>query len=73
MTNTQVSHDIRPAPPDPTKDHWVCCRNDNITLCGFDATGLPWVDFNLSGCVVCDELIEIPFCSLDNMRPCPHD
>lgn len=37
-------------------DHLVCCKNDNLTLCAFDATHIPWGEFDEPSCVVCADL-----------------
>jgi hypothetical protein len=44
-------------------DHVVCCRDDNLALCGTDVTDEPWAD-PVDLCVVCDALAaEVARCS----------
>jgi hypothetical protein len=38
--------------------HRTHCHDDNLTLCGLDATDIPWTD-DPTTCVVCAELNEM--------------
>lgn len=37
-------------------DHVTCCRNDDLTLCGMDASLMPFTEFEVPSCIVCDDL-----------------
>ena len=43
-------------------DHVVCCKDEDITLCGQDASDMPWGDMLGSICVVCADLVEGCYC-----------
>ena len=56
-------------------DHFVCCNDENIALCGVDASEIPWGHFG-DPCETCvrlmradDEWIEEHG---DGSDPCPH-
>lgn len=39
----------------PELHHVTCCRNDDLSLCGFDVSDEPWVGLEAT-CVVCADL-----------------
>ena len=65
MTDLAASPRVAPSRPAARDDlnHVVCCHDDNLTLCGFDATHLPWAFNDDKACVVCLDL---------EGRPCPY-
>lgn len=39
------------------QDHWTCCKDDNLALCGIDLTDVPWVtEDDGTNCQRCDDL-----------------
>jgi hypothetical protein len=40
-------------------NHVTTCHDENLTLCGLDATDIPWAPFKRTTCVVCSELDEM--------------
>lgn len=64
-----VMHETRPKFPKIEEgselDHFYCCDED-ISMCGFDISDLPVVDFGLDNiCVVCAEINICPICGTD--------
>jgi hypothetical protein len=53
--STPLAQMIPRAVADDDLLHLVECHDDNLTLCGLDATDVPWVDDGLP-CVVCTDL-----------------
>jgi hypothetical protein len=38
-------------------DHWTCCLDDNVALCGADVTDEPWAPFDVASCTVCEVVL----------------
>lgn len=49
---------------DDKDDHWVCCRNDDVSLCGKDVMDLPVLEFEEASCRACDNLLGTEVCPL---------
>jgi hypothetical protein len=43
-------------------DHWVCCIDDNVALCGTDVSNQPWVD--IDGDCSCQSCSDLLFCTI---------
>lgn len=56
--------------PDNRLNHWTCCVNADVALCGTDVTEDVWEDFDEASCVVCDDLVDDAHCPLTRRR-CP--
>lgn len=54
---------------DDDDDHWTCCRNDDVSMCGKDVMDVPLVDFTQASCATCDSLINTDYCPLGLICP----
>jgi hypothetical protein len=45
--------------------HITTCHDENISLCGIDLTGVPWVLDDENECVVCVDFFESDVCCAD--------
>lgn len=59
--------------PEEDEDHWTCCRNHDVSLCGKDVSDVPTVDFDLSGCEFCDHNVYTDYCPLGLICPEPEE
>jgi hypothetical protein len=59
-----LGSDLEPGDDEP--HHVVCCRDENLALCGTDVTDDAWRSDEVPpSCVVCDDLLRNPsFCPL---------
>lgn len=64
MSALDTTPDARPssADRDGDLDHVTCRCSEDLSLCGIDMTGAPWVDDEDDGliCVVCADLSPVP-------------
>ena len=61
MTILETAPIPQPAPAmgDPDLTHEVCCVDDDLTLCGRDASEMDWNDpLKPVACIVCASLLE---------------
>jgi hypothetical protein len=61
---------------DNDTDHWTCCLDGDITLCGKDASNLIWdLDVTQASCNICQEAwlfsFETDMCPLFPNFQCP--
>ena len=50
---------------DPDVEHWVCCDDENLAVCGTDVTGEAWTELDDSQvCVTCRDLVEAADCNV---------
>lgn len=47
-----------PKASDSDLDHWCCCYDHRVSLCGFDVSDLPETDFAQASCVVCEDVAD---------------
>lgn len=52
----------------PDEHHVTCCRDDDLTLCGFDASALDWTE-ETTTCVVCADLEGCDACPFGGVCP----
>jgi hypothetical protein len=46
------------------EDHWTCCENEDVGLCGTDVRDLPFTEFEVASCIVCEDLSRTAHCPL---------
>lgn len=42
-------------------DHIICCKDENIALCGIDLTNVAWTEWNgpkPEDCIVCEHMFQ---------------
>lgn len=54
-------------------NHWCCCRNEGVSLCGQDVSDVPMVVFDIASCRVCEHLVDSDFCPLGLVCPSSED
>lgn len=70
-TEAHPATTARPTPTDEL-DHFTCCVDTNVSLCGFDLTTTPFADFDTATCIVCDDLETGDTCPIYR-TPCPEE
>lgn len=51
-------------------DHWCCCTDEDVSLCGFDLSESPFGKFDMASCTVCEEIAEETDCCPFSGRVC---